>query len=73
MNKHGSRKVIQWKLDIKNYNAMIEHAPGNPADVFSRLVEPHTGPQMHGSTETANYFNLPNDNPEFSASKPSTQ
>ena len=42
MNKHGSRKVLQWKLDIHHYYAIIEHVPGNlniPADVFSRLVE----------------------------------
>ena len=42
MNKHGPRKVLQWKLDIQHYNAIIEHVPGNlniPADVFSRLVE----------------------------------
>ena len=41
MNKHGSRKVLQWKLDIQHYYAIIDHVPGNlniPADVFSRLV-----------------------------------
>ena len=42
MNYHGSRKVLQWKLDIQHYDAIIEHVPGvmnTPADVFSRLVE----------------------------------
>ena len=42
MNKHGSRKVLQWKPDIQHYNAIIEHVPGTlniPADAFSRLVE----------------------------------
>ena len=41
MNNHGSRKVLQWKLDIQHYDATIEHVPGKaniPADVFSRLV-----------------------------------
>jgi len=41
LNKHGSRKVLQWKLDIQHYDAVIEHVPGEqniPADVFSRLV-----------------------------------
>ena len=27
MNNHGSRKVLQWKLDIQHYNATIEHVP----------------------------------------------
>ena len=42
MNKHGSRKVLQWKLDIQYYDTIIEHVPGTfniPADAFSRLVE----------------------------------
>jgi len=41
MNKHGSRKVRQWKLDIQHYNGIIEHVPGNLniPDVFSGLVE----------------------------------
>ena len=41
LNNHGSRKVLQWKLDIQHYDAIIEHVPGElnvPADVFSRLV-----------------------------------
>jgi len=25
MNNHGSRKVLQWKLDIQHYNATIDH------------------------------------------------
>jgi len=40
MNNHGSRKVLQWKLDIQ-HDAQIKHVPGvmnTPADVFSRLV-----------------------------------
>jgi hypothetical protein len=48
MNNHGSRKVLQWKLDIQHYNAVIEHVPGElniPADVFSRLV-----PQIQTTT-----------------------
>ena len=28
MNNHGSCKVLQWKLDIQHYNAIIEHVPG---------------------------------------------
>jgi len=42
MNNHESRKVLQWKLDIQHYDAIIEHVPGvmnTPANVFSRLVE----------------------------------
>jgi hypothetical protein len=42
MNNHGSRKVLQWKLDIQHYDAIIEHVTGvmnTPANVFSRLVE----------------------------------
>ena len=42
MNNHGSRKVLQWKLDIQHYDAIIKHVPGvmnTPADVFSLLVE----------------------------------
>ena len=27
MNNHGSRKVLQWKLDIQHSNATIEHVP----------------------------------------------
>ena len=41
LNNHGSRKVLQWKLDIQHHDAVIEHVPGEqniPADVFSRLV-----------------------------------
>ena len=40
-NNHGSRKVLEWKLDIHHYDATIEHAPGKAnihADVFSRFV-----------------------------------
>ena len=42
MNNHGSRKVLQWKLDIQHYDAIIEHVSGvmnTSVDVFSRLVE----------------------------------
>ena len=42
MNKHGFRKVLQWKLDMQHYDTIIEHVPGTlniPADAFSRLVE----------------------------------
>ena len=38
MNNHGSRKVLQWKLDIQNYDATIEHVAGKaniPADVLA--------------------------------------
>ena len=41
LNNHGSRKVLQWKLDIQKNYAVIEHIPGEQnirADVFSRLV-----------------------------------
>jgi len=41
LNNNGLRKVLQWKLDIQHYNAIIEHVPGAlnvPTDVFSRLV-----------------------------------
>ena len=41
LNNHGSRNVLQWKLDIQHYDAIIEHVPREltvPADVFSRLV-----------------------------------
>ena len=41
MNQYGSRKVLQWKLDIQHYNAIIEHVPGKaniPADIFSRQI-----------------------------------
>ena len=47
MNNHGSRKVLQWKLDIQHYDATIEHVPGKaniPADVFSRLVDRDPAP-----------------------------
>ena len=49
MNNHGSRKVLQWKLDIQHYNATIEHVAGvlnTPADVFRRLVEKAYGTTM---------------------------
>ena len=42
MNNHGSRKVLQWKLDIQHYDAIIDHVTGamnTPADDFSRMVE----------------------------------
>jgi len=38
LNNHGSRKVLQWKLDIQHYDAVIEHVPGEeniPADVLA--------------------------------------
>ena len=50
MNNHGSRKVLQWKLDIQHYDATIEHVPGKaniPADVFSRLVVRPTPIEVH--------------------------
>ncbi len=50
MNNHGSRKVLQWKLDIQHYDATIEHVPGKaniPADVFSRLVIRPTPIDVH--------------------------
>ena len=50
MNNHGSRKVLQWKLDIQHFDATIEHVPGKanvPADVFSRLVVRHTSIPIH--------------------------
>ena len=50
MNNHGSRKVLQWKLDIQHYDATIEHVPGKanvPADVFSRLVTRPTPIDVH--------------------------
>ena len=28
MNKNGSKKVLQWELDIQHYNAIIFHVPG---------------------------------------------
>jgi len=43
MNNHGLRKVLQWKLDIQQYDAIIEHVAGKaniPTDVFSRLIVP---------------------------------
>ena len=45
MNQNGSRKVLNWKLSIQQFNFFIEHIKGVdniPADVFSRLV-PRTG------------------------------
>jgi hypothetical protein len=51
MNQHGSRKVLQWKLDIQHYNAIIEHVPGKaniPADIFSRqIIKAPTLPLFH--------------------------
>ena len=50
MNNHGSRKVLQWKLDIQHYDATIEHVAGKaniPADVFSRLVVKPIPVQLH--------------------------
>ena len=41
LNNHGSPKVLQWKIDIQHYDAVIEHIPGEEnilADVLSRLV-----------------------------------
>ena len=41
MNNHGSRKVLQWKLDIQHYDGTIEHVAEKdniPADVFRRLI-----------------------------------
>ena len=42
MNNHGSQRLLQWKLDIQHYDAIIEHVPSvmnTPADVFSQLIE----------------------------------
>ena len=49
MNNHGSRKVLQWKLDIQHYNATIEHVQGplNTPDAFSRLVEKAPNVSIH--------------------------
>ena len=50
MNDHGSRKVLQWKLDIQHYNATIEHIPrtlNTPADAFSRLMEKAPSVSIH--------------------------
>ena len=34
MNNHGSRKVLQWKLDIQHYNATIEHVAGKANTLY---------------------------------------
>ena len=51
MNQQGSCKVLQWKLDIQHYNAIIEHVPGKaniPADIFSRqIIKAPTLPLFH--------------------------
>ena len=50
MKNHGSRKVLQWKLDIQHYYATIEHVQGTlntPADAFSRLVEKAPSVSIH--------------------------
>jgi len=50
LNNHGSRKFLQWKLDIQHYDAIIEHFPGEqniPADVFSRLVQNPAEASVH--------------------------
>ena len=41
LNNQGSRKDLQWKLDIQHCDAIIEHVPGElyiPTDLFSHLV-----------------------------------
>ena len=55
MNNHGSRKVLQWTLDIQHYDATIEHVPGKaniPADVFSRLVPHYVTPLIVAVKDT---------------------
>jgi len=50
LNNHGFRKVLQWKLDIQHYNAVVEHFTGEqnfPADVFSRLVTKPDEASLH--------------------------
>ena len=48
---YESRKVLQWKLDIQHYDAIIEHVPGKaniPADIFSRqIIRAPTLPLFH--------------------------
>ena len=42
IHEQSRLNVLQWKLDIQHYDAIIEHVPGvmnTPADSFSRLVE----------------------------------
>lgn len=41
VNNHSLSKVLQWKLEIQHYNAVIERVPGKLNvldDVFNRLV-----------------------------------
>ena len=50
LNNHGSRKVLQWKLDIQHYDAVIEHVPGEqniPADFFNRHVPKPNETSLH--------------------------
>jgi hypothetical protein len=45
MNDNGSKKVINWKLEIQHFDFQIEHIAGiknEVADAFSRLVEDHS-------------------------------
>ena len=70
MNNHGSRKVLQWKLDIQHYNATIEHVPvtlNTPVDAFSRLVEKDPSASIHhimvlkySATQRSQYKNFTN-------------
>ena len=50
LNNHGSRTVLQWKLDIQYHDAVIEHVPDEQnilADVFSRLVPKPNETSLH--------------------------
>jgi len=50
LNNNGSRKDLQWKLDMQHYDAVIKHIPGEeniPADVFSRLVPKPTNATLN--------------------------
>jgi hypothetical protein len=45
MNDSGSKKVINWKLEIQHFDFKVEHISGvknEVADAFSRLVEDNT-------------------------------
>ena len=49
-NIHGSRNVLQWKLDIQHYDATKEHVAGKdniPADVLNRLIVRPEPVQLH--------------------------
>ena len=50
-NNHGSKKILQWKLDIQHYDAVIKHVLGKAnisADIFSReIISDQTLPLFH--------------------------